>query len=231
MEGLAQGAALSAALVSLLGISLPAGGIIEYIPALMTRLTEQSPLEGFDPPLPDTDRYFFAILPDAKAAARIARLAEQLRGAHGLKGKALGVGRLHITLHHVGDYRDPRQETVDRACDAAASVIASPFQVGLDRVGSFARRPRNMPLVMLGGDGLIALSAFQQVLGVALAKAVVGKPASAGYTPHLTLLYDDHHVPAQPIEPIKWEAREFVLVHSLIGQGRHRAVARFPLMN
>jgi 2'-5' RNA ligase len=43
------------------------------------------------------------------------------------------------------------------------------------------------------------------------------------------LLYDDHRIPDQPVEAISWIVREFVLVCSLHGQGRHIPLARWPL--
>jgi 2'-5' RNA ligase len=48
-------------------------------------------------------------------------------------------------------------------------------------------------------------------------------------TLHVTLLYDKRVVDEQPIEPISWTVREFVLVRSLHGQTRHTDVARWQL--
>jgi RNA 2',3'-cyclic 3'-phosphodiesterase len=64
----------------------------------------QSSLPGFDAEPKPTDRLFFAIFPDADTAARIARLALQLRSEHGLRGTPLKQERFHVTLHHLGDY-------------------------------------------------------------------------------------------------------------------------------
>ncbi|MBT2324216.1 2'-5' RNA ligase family protein [Variovorax paradoxus] len=193
-------------------------------------MSGQMALAGFDAvPSHPTDRLFFAILPDEKAVARIERLVRDLRADLGLKRKALGAGRFHVTLHHVGDFVGLPEEVVELACKAAAAVAAAaPFKLAFDRVASF-RRPRNMPLVLRGGDGLIALAAFAHELGTAMASAGLGRSAGAHYTPHLTLLYDDRHVVDTPIEPIAWTAREFVLVRSLIGQSRHEAIARLAL--
>jgi 2'-5' RNA ligase len=198
----------------------------------MGRPPEQSSVDGFDDPLQPTDRLFFAVLPDTDTGARIARFAQHLRRQHGLKGRALAAGRFHVTLHHIGDFVGPREDIIDAAREAAASVAASPFIAGFDRVASFSgkpHKPRKAPLVLLGGDGLLALVALQQALGAALAKAGLGRVVAAHYTPHLTLLYDDRHVAAQAIEPISWTVREFVLVLSLIGQSQYIALARLPL--
>ena len=45
----------------------------------------------------------------------------------------------------------------------------------------------------------------------------------------MTLLRDVVEIAAQTIEPITWTAREFVLVHSLIGQTRHIPLGRWAL--
>ena len=117
------------------------------------------------------------------------------------------------------------------AGDAGAFVANAmpPFELAFDRVESFSTAPRNRPLVLRGGDGLIGLTAFQQALATPLKTTAVWRWMKSGYTPHLTLLYDDHSVPLQTIETVAWTARELVLVHSLVGQGRHTHLGRWPL--
>ncbi|NDZ16264.1 2'-5' RNA ligase [Variovorax sp. WS11] len=194
------------------------------------RGARQPSLEGTAPAPRYTDRLFFALLPDAPAIVRIERLIADLRRDHGLKGKALGASRFHVTVHLVGNFRGFPQEVADAACAAAQALTVIPsFKLGFDRVGSFARRPRNMPLVLLGAEGLMAAKAFQQALGKAMARAGESHGDAAHYTPHLTLLYDDTHVAPRAIEPIGWTANEFVLVRSLIGQSRHEVLARWLL--
>lgn len=178
---------------------------------------------------PSTDRLFFALLPDAAAIARIEKLVRDLQGDFGLKGKPLGAKRFHVTLHVVDDFPYFPREIADASARTAHSVAAMPpFKLGFDRVGSFTRKARNMPLVLLGDDGLVTVRALQQALVDALTQAHPGR-GREHYTPHLTLLYDDQHVVARPIEPITWTAREFVLVRSLIGRSRHEVLARLPL--
>ena len=191
---------------------------------------QQPSLEGVAPAPPNTDRLFFALLPDAPAIARIERLIADLRHDHGLKGKALGASRFHVTLLHLGAFPCVPRELVDAACAAVQALTVIPtFKIGFDRVGSFSRRPSNMPLVLLGEEGVIAAKAFQQALCKAMARAGEDDGGDAHYTPHLTLLYDDKHVARRAIEPITWTANEFVLVRSVIGQGRHEVLARWPL--
>jgi 2'-5' RNA ligase len=191
-------------------------------------MSEQLSLLGFEP-TPPTDRLFFAIFPDADAAARIAKLAERLRGKGGLKGKPLATERFHVTLHHLGDYIRLPQDIVAAAREAAAAVTAPPFDVLFDYAVSFVGRPRNRPFVLRGGDGVAALMAFQQSLGLAMRKAGLGRWVDQRFTPHVTLLYDDRFVDEQRIEPIGWAVHEFVLVHSLLGRSEHIPLERWPL--
>lgn len=189
----------------------------------------QSSLEGFDDPSKPTDRLFFAVYPDLATAACIGQLAEQLRGKHRLQGKPLAVDRFHITLHHLGDYVGLPKSIVTAASEAAASVAMPAFDVSFDRVASFAGRPSNRPFVLRGNEDLVALMAFQQALGKAMKGVGLGRWAQGVYTPHVTLLYDDRLVPEEPVEPVRWSASEFVLVHSLLGRSVHVPLACWPL--
>ncbi|SFB19847.1 2'-5' RNA ligase [Collimonas sp. OK607] len=192
-------------------------------------MPEQFFLPGFDAPHP-TDRLFFALTPTPDAAAGIARQRGLLRDMYELKGRSIGVGRLHVTLNFLGDYLGLPEGIVAAAIKAAASVKAAPFDVEFDRAMSFHGRPRNRPLVLLGDDGVAAVTAFQQTLGRALQKVGIAA-ASVHYTPHVTLLYDNRLVPAGTIEPIRWRVSEFVLMHSLLGRTRHVPLARWSLLS
>lgn len=190
----------------------------------------QSSFPGFEEPKP-TDRLFLALFPPAETALEIAELAARIRGDHALRGRPLEAARFHITLNHLGDYAGLPPDVVRQAGAAAAEAAAAtqPFAVTFDRAESFASMPRNRPLVLRGGEGLSALMAFHQGLGMALRKNNLGQWAKPGYTPHVTLLYDDSLLGPTPIAPVVWTAAEVVLVHSLLGETRHVHLARWPL--
>ena len=189
----------------------------------------QLSLAGFDAAPQPTDRLFFALFPDADTAAYIAKLAQHLRGEHGLKGRPLAAARFHITLHFIDDYVSLPPRIVAAVSEAVATVAIPPFDVRLDRAKSFCDKSRNRPFVLLPGEEIAPLTALQRALGVAMTKAHVGQRAARHFNPHLTLLYDDRCVEEDAIETIAWTAREFVLVHSLIGRTRHVSLARWPL--
>jgi 2'-5' RNA ligase len=191
-------------------------------------MSEQLSFAAFDTG-PVRDRVFFAIFPDADAARRIAGLAQHLGRKNGLTAEPLAPERFHVTLHHLGDYAGLPQGIVAAARKAAAGIVLPPFEIIFDRAVSFFGSRRNHPFVLR--CSVPALMAFQHALGVAMAKAgyADGRWAGAPFTPHVTLLYDEHRAAEQAIETISWTAREFVLVHSLLGETRHIPLGRWPL--
>ncbi|HET7794763.1 MAG TPA: RNA 2',3'-cyclic phosphodiesterase [Rhizobacter sp.] len=192
-------------------------------------MPEQLSLPGIEPPRAPTDRLFFALLPDAAAASRIAALARRLKAELGLKGRPLAMDRFHVTLHFFGDHLGLPEGLVAALRQAAGRVTVPPFRLTFDRAGSFAGRPRKRPFVLRGDEGLVSLMAFQKSLGEAMKAVGLGRLVDMRFTPHVTLLYDDRLVPDMVIEPIEWVANEFVLVDSLLGQTRHVPLARWPL--
>jgi 2'-5' RNA ligase len=96
-------------------------------------------------------------------------------------------------------------------------------------VVSFRTGGRKRPFVLRSGKDLVALMAFQQAIGMAMKKAGIGRWVQPQFTPHVTLLYDDHLVSEQTVESVSWTVREFVLVHSLLGQTQHIPLGRWPL--
>lgn len=189
---------------------------------------DQPSLAGFDAAEP-TDRLFLAVYPDAATAARIAALAADLRQRHALHGKPLAADRLHVTLHHLGDYVGVPNDVVRMATEAAGRVACAPFEVSFDRVASFSARHSRRPFVLLGEEGTVSMAALQRALGQALGAGGLARWVAPQFTPHVTLLYDDALVPAQAVEPVRWRVEEFVLVRSLLGQSRHVPLARWAL--
>ena len=177
---------------------------------------------------PVTDRLFFAIFPDPTAAMDIGRRADALRDAHDLSGRPLALERFHITLHHLGDHAGVRRDIVAKAGEAAEAIKAAPFEVTFDRAGSFHNGGNN-PLVLQGGEGLETLKALQRDLGLAMARAGLGKLADKSFTPHVTMLYDKRLVAEHAIAPIRWTVAGFSLIHSRLGRTEHVALAHWAL--
>ena len=56
--------------------------------------------------------------------------------------------------------------------------------------------------------------------------AGLGRWAKPGYTPHLTLLYEDRCTAGRAVETIGWTGGTLILMHSLLGQTGHVPLAR-----
>jgi 2'-5' RNA ligase len=176
-----------------------------------------------------TDRLFFALYPDPAAASRISTLAERLRHDLGLHGRPIAAARLHVTLCYLGDHVGLPDAIVAAATAAAARIDAPAFELAFDKVASFPRVRGDRPLVLQGGTGIAALKRFERDLGAALEETKAAGGPERPYAPHVTLLYDAACLDETTVEPVSWIAREFVLVHSRIGQGKHVTLGRWPL--
>lgn len=175
-----------------------------------------------------TDRLFFAIFPPAATSAQVYALQQDLRVRHGLWGRAIAMGRLHVTLCHLGDYVGLPPAIVARAHEAASRVCAPAIDITFDRALSFAGRERNRPFVLRSSENAPAVQSLQRELGKAMALSGLGRFVRP-YTPHMTLLYDSNDISEQPIEPVTWQCTEFRLIHSMLGQTRHVTLGSWAL--
>jgi 2'-5' RNA ligase len=87
--------------------------------------------------------------------------------------------------------------------------------VSFDRTTSFSGGNNNHPFVLLGDVGVERLKKFRQTLGASMLRNGLRHLVRTSFMPHVTLLYDRQNVDEQPIEPISWMVREFVLIRSL----------------
>ena len=179
---------------------------------------------------PGSNSLFFAVLPEPDIADRIVALATQLRAGHGLSGRLIPASRLHVTATPIADYATLLDYDVSAAMRAAESVAAKPFDISFNRLQSFGRPGGNQPLVLRCGDGAGAFGQLQKALLAALRANDYDGKAPAAYTPHITLLYDRRAVDETFLDdPIGWTVREFALVYSVHGEGRHMQLGRWPL--
>ncbi len=82
--------------------------------------------------------------------------------------------------------------------------------------------------MLRAGRDMVALTTFHRALGGAMTRAGLGR-VTPHCTPHMTLLYDRRLVDEHQIEALGWTVTDFVLVHSLVGRGKHIHLARWPL--
>lgn len=171
-----------------------------------------------------THRVFFALWPDAGAAARLASLGQALT-AHG--GRAMRPATLHLTLAFVGAVST---EQLAALRYLAATVRGDSFALRLDRLGCWPQRG-----VLWAGcheppSALRRLSAdlMRVLVGAGFAVARHGeKPV-----PHVTLARRVRSRDLPPLEtPVAWQVEEFVLVESHLhpSEASYRRLATFSL--
>lgn len=176
------------------------------------------------------ERLFLGLILPSDAAGAASAVLDGARRDEGLKGSAIRPDRLHVTLIHVGDYRGalPGSVVAD-ILTTAGSLSETAFDVAFDRAGSFAGAPGKHPFVLLGGEGVAALSAFRDRLFKALLRAGIRTLSREAFTPHVTLAYGDRRLPERAIDPIHWRATGFVLIHSEVGRSTYHTLGRWPL--
>ncbi|MER8685253.1 2'-5' RNA ligase family protein [Mesorhizobium sp. M1136] len=174
------------------------------------------------------DRLFFAILLESTIAVPLARRAAVWRRESGLRGQAFPAERLHISLVGLGDYDGLPEELVEIARHVASMVQAKPFEVSFDRLSAFG----GGALVLRGSDGVPPLQAFWRNLTALIADSPLKPFVGSSFEAHVTLLRDKlrvQRVRERAIEPINWTVRDFVLIRSLIRQGRYDELGRWRL--
>lgn len=168
---------------------------------------------------PAVRRAFVALWPGT--GERDALAAEAARWPWPKAAAPVPPGKLHLTLHFLGDLDAARLAAVRRALH---DVTAPPFVLRLDAAavwpnGVALLRPRRVPA---------ALRALHAAVGAAVAAAGVPTERRA-YRPHVTLARRAHTVlPPEAVGPIVWLAHGFVLAASDAGPpARYAVIERF----
>ncbi len=179
-------------------------------------------------PLPRPEATYFALRPDASAGQAMLDLAQWYRSRCGLTGRPYDIGRLHVSLFPAVSRRGWRKDDATAAMRAAVRVRAAPFPVAFERICTFAGRDER-PVVLCCNHGAAELSALRDALRGELSKEGLWSGA-AGFQPHVTLLWDRRGIQEACLrEPVRWTVESFVLIRSLIGQGRQLDLGRWPL--
>jgi 2'-5' RNA ligase len=183
--------------------------------------------EAEDRARPD-DRIFFAALPDTGAKAEMVQRVRRVCGDR-MAANGFDAPRLHVSLCFLATGANLSPQIEQRARDAASTVRMRPFTAAFNCIARFSKGDGKRPLVLLGDEGVAGLTALQRSLGAAMRNAGLGHREQSGYTPHVTLLYGTFPIEEHTIEPIRWTVRDFVLVHSHRGEGRHSHLGHWPL--
>ena len=179
------------------------------------------------------ERLYLGLFWGADDAARIGDVGAGFVCDHHLPGKLIEPARLHLSLHHLGDYKRLRGKVIYAAQLAGSAVSLPSFDLTFRFIKTFDAAPsrhgeaRWRPLVLL--TEAEALSILHATLGDALQRN--GLRSARHFTPHVTLFYGPQQVPLQEIAPISVPVRDFTLIHSRRGLGEYRLLGRWPLRN
>ncbi len=159
-------------------------------------------------------RLYFMIKPPSEVAAVIAALPHADRRDPGL---------LHMTLLPLGDRPRHQPGFVDALIDAGDAVRHPPFRVVFDRlVGN------GHTLVLRGSEAIEGAVAFQPRLVETLRRHGLAIAAHR-FAPHVTIDYRSDRRETIGVDPVSWLVEEFLLVESIVGEGRHVTLGRWRL--
>ncbi len=187
------------------------------------RAGRAAPAPGELPTVKDQARVFYALWPDEGVRGELHRVASLLHRMRG--GRRTRPETIHLTLVFVGNV--PR--TLLPALQTSAADIRLPdFDLVFDQAECWRHNriafvtTRQPPAELM--DLVTGLEGTLDRLGLPHDR----RP----YKPHVTLLRGADCRPEGPaIHPIRWRAREFVLVESVLGpQGaQYSRLGRYPL--
>ncbi|QIG78789.1 2'-5' RNA ligase family protein [Stakelama tenebrarum] len=167
-----------------------------------------------------THRLFFALWPDSRTGARIGALRDET----GTLDHCVANDRLHLTLAIGRDWTGFPEAEAEAMCAIAERIDSAPLTVRLDMLtGSgtsiaLAPRRRAAPLVALARS-----------LGEPLARMGMAR-AGWEFAPHVTIGHRKETPFTRPVSAIDMEARDFVLVHSIVGR-KYTEIGRWPLVS
>ena len=206
-----------------MSVAVPAGGNARQLAFEFARPRRKAPSRR------TSDNVYFAVLPDPDAAQCMREIGLWLWDRYRLPGRVQPARLLHVSIAHVGHFAEVPDGILAAARTACASVRCAPFEVCFDRVHSFDNA-RGPPVVLRCGYGDAGFAGLRRTIATSMLGAGLRANPSAGLTPHVTLVYNGLPISETPLgAPIRWTVREFVLVRSLYGRGRHVHLGRWKL--
>lgn len=190
----------------------------------MTIAPTSSPIDRTPPrpssSVPKRPSHFFALRPASGAIGEM----REARDRPGFGGLPVRDEHLHFTLLWLGYDHPGTPALVASAREAAGTIEGSPLRIVFDKLVA-----ADNSLLLLPGDPLDHLHAFQRRLALALAAWGVRAERAWRFNPHVKLRRGPCAGRADAVDPIAWTAAEFVLIHSLPDPFRHETAGVWPL--
>jgi 2'-5' RNA ligase len=158
-------------------------------------------------------RYFFALLPDAEAKARIDSAARDLRARLHASGRLRGPDKYHVTLRGIAVPDGPFGQSIAMARRVADRLRRTGFAVMFNQAASFGKPPKYAFSLATTAD-LLAASSLSAALLDDLRHAGLRVDGSS-FTPHVTLFYERKLREPIEVPALRWQVREFVLIESI----------------
>lgn len=173
----------------------------------------------------ERQRLYFAFRPDEAACEAVMKMQSAARRQGGGKaGSLIKRENLHVTLFPLWGGDKFPSDLVEVASAKVQAIDGKPFIFNFDLMTSFRQR---------GGYCTVLVSTHDPFEIYNLQRKFVsrfeGLVRAGNLTPHMTLLYADGLVERQTIKPVRWQAHEFLLIHSFVGQARQEILGRWPL--
>ncbi len=182
---------------------------------------EFRPREGRRP-----SRYFFALLPDAEARARIDTLARDLSARLRASSELSGPDKYHVTLRGIAVPDGPFGQSIAMARAVAEAIRKTSFAVKFDQAASFGKPP-NYAFALMTREDLPGANGLSAALHDTLRHAGL-KVDGSSFQPHVTLFYDRRCREPIDLPELRWQVREFVLIES-IDRRPYQILGSWPL--
>jgi 2'-5' RNA ligase len=160
-------------------------------------------------------KLFFALWPDERTRAALARLQSPVVGRH------TPLNKLHLTMAFLG------QQSIDALpvlFDILQAVPVPAMRLEIDCYGYFTKPHIAWAGMSAPPDALLVM---QAELMARLEAAGFPAATHGAFKPHITLARDAREAPViMPAAPVTWDVSELALVESDMATGQYRPLAR-----
>lgn len=178
----------------------------------------------------EAGHYCFALEPTVAARALMVEQADRVAREGGLAGRPAVFSQVYVPLCATGRDRGLCEPLLPALTRAAAAVHAVALEVCFDRFASLRLGGQNHALVLRAPPTVTtALRFLGNAIGHAQYAQGLYRPAASRFAAQATLRYLPRALEREiAIEPITWQAQDFVLIRSV--RGMQDVVGRWKLV-